>query len=488
LYQSLWTFISTDIMKRQLIFGLKKPEAGSTDIVWPQPTGLTRHQLTLYNEALNAGPLYLLWGPPGTGKTSRMLKSWVWYYFLHTNARIALLAYTNKAVDEICQALHDLGKDVSDHYIRIGSRAGTGHSYKCRLLDILIDPMTKRSEIKSLLDQTRIFVATVASMQGKSEIFKLIDFEVAIVDEASQILEPTMVGLLTRFQKTILIGDHMQLPAVSTQPYHFSKVPLQLEWASRIGLTDMGMSYFERIFRLYSVKGWHHVIGVLSEQGRMHRDIQSFANNYVYNNQLTCLNEENQNSYLCELTQEYDNPLFKDRLLYIPTHSTFRENYLKTNLEEAELTIEIIKAWQEKISDHKLNWTIGVITPFRAQIAAILHKAHLSNLDLSNVTVDTVERYQGGARDIIIMSASVNNRSTLSRIVSLNREGIDRKLNVAVTRARQQFILLGNEEILMQEHAYRALIDMSVRKIITIPQRDHLLFDRQPHVKVLGHQ
>lgn len=463
LYQSLWSFISADIHKRQLIFGLKKPEASNEGMLWPQPPGLTQHQLTVYNEALSAGPLYLLWGPPGTGKTTRMLKSWVWYYFFHTNSRIVLLAYTNRAVDEICQTLHELGEEVMDHYIRIGSRAGSGENFRYRLLDTVIEPLATRREIKKLLDSTRIFVATVASLQGKNEIFKLIDFDVAIVDEASQILEPTMTGLLTRFQKTILIGDHMQLPAVTAQPKHMSTVAPQQAWANRIGLTDMGMSYFERIYRLYSAKGWSHVIGILSEQGRMHFDIQAFANNYVYGGHLTCLQPEYQGRYLCELTDEFDDPLFKDRLLFVPAHSDLRENYFKTNEDEASLAIEIISAWQEKLKAKKLSWTIGVITPFRAQIAAILHKAHLANLNMDNVTVDTVERYQGGARDIVIMSAAVNNRSSLSRIVSLNDEGIDRKLNVAVTRARQQFILLGCEEVLMQEHSYRALIDMSVR-------------------------
>jgi len=77
---------------------------------------------------------------------------------------------------------------------------------------------------------------------------------------------------------------------------------------------------------------------------------------------------------------------------------------------------------------------------------------------MKNVTVDTVERYQGGARDIIIMSCAVNNPQNLSRIMSLNAEGVDRKLNVAITRAKQQFILIGNESLLITEHAYSALI------------------------------
>ena len=80
---------------------------------------------------------------------------------------------------------------------------------------------------------------------------------------------------------------------------------------------------------------------------------------------------------------------------------------------------------------------------------------------MSKVTIDTVERYQGGARDIIIMSSTVNSLRALLKITSVNADGVDRKLNVAVTRARQQFILIGSEAILQTEHAYGALIDMS---------------------------
>ncbi|MEO5906842.1 MAG: DEAD/DEAH box helicase, partial [Saprospiraceae bacterium] len=445
------------------IFGLKKPESTSPVISTSTPTGLTQHQLQLYNEGLNAASLYLLWGPPGTGKTSRMLKSWVSHYFFETTSRISLIAYTNKAVDEICEALESLSAEVTNHYVRIGSRAGTGKKFRHRLLDVIIEPMEKRSEIRQFLHDTRIFVSTVASLQGKNEIFKLIDFDVAIVDEASQILEPTMVGLLTRFRKTILIGDHMQLPAVSAQGQQLSKIKGDPEWAKKIGLSDMGMSYFERIYRLYQSKGWHDVIGILSEQGRMHQDIQEYANRHVYDGQLTCLHHDNQTLSLSETTGEPDQSLFRERLLYVPTSTMLTEFYMKTNQDETDRIIEILCSWQELLGQKKLALTIGVITPFRAQIASILHQAHISGTNMDNVTVDTVERYQGGARDIIIMSTAVNNSSTLSRIVSLNAEGIDRKLNVAVTRARQQFILVGNEELLVKQPAYLALINMAVK-------------------------
>jgi DNA replication ATP-dependent helicase Dna2 len=72
--------------------------------------------------------------------------------------------------------------------------------------------------------------------------------------------------------------------------------------------------------------------------------------------------------------------------------------------------------------------------------------------------VDTVERYQGGARDIIIISLCTNTLHQLNILSSLSDEGIDRKLNVALTRAREQLIILGNPELLAHSAIYRELI------------------------------
>ncbi len=461
LYQSLWTLMSADIMTRQYILGLIPPPRITTKTERPVPAGLSKAQEAIYHEAIAAEFLYLLWGPPGTGKTSMMLKSWVWYYFKQTTSRIALVAYTNKAVDEICEALHNSGPEMKDHYIRIGSKAATGESFRHRLLDQVIDPMSKRAEIKELLEHTRIFVATISSLQGKSELFNLISFDVVIMDEASQLLEPAVVGLLTRFNKTILIGDHMQLPAVSIQPEEMSMIEPGQPWSERIGLSTMQMSYFERIYRLYQSKGWHHAIGNLYEQGRMHCDIMHFANQQVYHGLLQAVDVHAQGMSLERFIPGETSLLFRERLIYIPSVSNLTEIYSKTNQFEARAIIELLSLWLEKIQKENLNWTIGVITPFRAQIAAIMHLGHQMKVDLSKVTIDTVERYQGGARDIIMMSCAVNSRQALSRITSVNADGVDRKLNVAVTRARQQFILIGVENILRTERAYRSLIEMS---------------------------
>jgi DNA replication ATP-dependent helicase Dna2 len=103
--------------------------------------------------------------------------------------------------------------------------------------------------------------------------------------------------------------------------------------------------------------------------------------------------------------------------------------------------------------------SIGVITPYRAQIAQIQQVLQEKKLPISLITVDTVERYQGGARDIIILSLCTNHASQVKSLVSLSDDGIDRKLNVALTRAKQQIIVLGNSTLLQEVGSYKELME-----------------------------
>ena len=81
------------------------------------------------------------------------------------------------------------------------------------------------------------------------------------------------------------------------------------------------------------------------------------------------------------------------------------------------------------------------------------------NIPEDEITIDTVERYQGGARDIIIISLCTNSMSQLQGMISLSEEGVDRKLNVALTRARNHLVILGNPDLLKQDEVYGKLLD-----------------------------
>jgi DNA replication ATP-dependent helicase Dna2 len=136
-------------------------------------------------------------------------------------------------------------------------------------------------------------------------------------------------------------------------------------------------------------------------------------------------------------------------------------------VHEGDIVVRLLDSF-EKIYEYNnqaiSTESIGVITPYRAQIARVLKNIELSQIESKDkITVDTVERYQGGARDIIILSTTVNFLFQMNSLISESEEGIDRKLNVAFTRAREQFILIGNEEILRRNAVYADLIDRSYR-------------------------
>ena len=107
---------------------------------------------------------------------------------------------------------------------------------------------------------------------------------------------------------------------------------------------------------------------------------------------------------------------------------------------------------------------MGVIIPYRNQIAMIRRElAKLGIAELDNITIDTVERYQGSQRDVIIYSFTIAHRYQLDFLTANcfeeNGKIIDRKLNVALTRARKQMIITGHIPTLCFNRTFKALIE-----------------------------
>ena len=139
----------------------------------------------------------------------------------------------------------------------------------------------------------------------------------------------------------------------------------------------------------------------------------------------------------------------------------------KTNQYEVIKIAKLIDLYVQLFKRNGVEWTsskLGIIAPYRAQIAAVKKQIETQYPELHDyITVDTVERYQGGARDIIIFSLCTNKAQQLKSLVSISEDGVDRKLNVALTRAREQLIIIGNEDILDTQPIYKDLISSAFK-------------------------
>jgi DNA replication ATP-dependent helicase Dna2 len=425
---------------------------------------LSDEQRRILKKAINSKEYFLLVGPPGTGKTKFMLAETVKHLLKNTKQNILLLAYTNRAVDEICEAIHDFAQN---DYLRLGTRYSCDSRFENRMFSVVTEKVDTRKGLRDIIEKHRIFVSTVASIVNRPLILKLKKFDTAIIDEASQILEPLLVGMLPAFRRFILIGDHKQLPAVVMQDK--SKSAVNDSELLKIGLNNRRNSLFERLFNRAQQLGWSWAWDMMSHQGRMHADICEFPSKYFYNSKLHLLPMDHGGAWQRE-TLSYRLPKNADelsialstkRVVFIPSGADYDGNP-KTNLLEADIVGRIIDSFKNIYDENALDFnrnTIGVITPFRAQIAQIKHKLESFGKSYELCSIDTVERYQGGARDIIIISLCLNMTHQLDAVVSLSDdETVDRKLNVALTRARKHLVIVGNENVMKQDARYNLLL------------------------------
>lgn len=499
--RSLYTFITSNEERRQLLLGQRVPRVDKS-------LTLSRSYHPDYDEiilkAKQAQDYFLLIGPPGTGKTSQALQFLVREQLAgniysqpssaysaedskhnkpsetintqhstpNTQTAILLLAYTNRAVDEICNMLTENELD----YIRIGNEFSCDPKYSDHLLKEVLDDNATLNSIKSTLADARIVVATTSTMNSNAALFNIKHFDLAIIDEASQILEPNIIGLLTSqhrggraIRKFILIGDHKQLPAVVQQSD--TEVLVEDETVKAIHLNSCANSLFERLILTERAAGRTDFIGTLHKQGRMHPDIADFANRKFYaREQLECVplahQLEQTLAYNETSEDETDDVLKAHRMIFIPSKPCRQLNISeKVNTEEARIITDLLRRLYRQLGKNfDPQKSVGVIVPYRNQIAMIRKEIEKLGIpELEKISIDTVERYQGSQRDIILYSFTIQSRYQLDFLTANtfyeDGQPIDRKLNVAITRARKQLILTGNEQTLRHNQLFAELID-----------------------------
>ena len=452
--RSLHAFCAASPERRALLMGEREPRCDTS-------LRLSRSYHPFYDDILlkakQAQDYFLLQGPPGTGKTSHALK-----YIIKEclgGEAILLLSYTNRAVDEICGMLEEAGID----YMRLGSETSCDPRYSAHLMDHCFDNRPRLDEIRERIIQTSVIVSTTSTMQSRPFLFQLKHFSLCIVDEASQILEPNVIGLLAspQIDKFILVGDHKQLPAVVQQP---DDVP---------ALSSCRQSLFERLLRVEREAGRTAFTAILQRQGRMHPDIAAFPNEMFYaEEQLLPVplphQEEPQLDYQQPSADALDDLLKQQRVIFLASDtisSGLTSPSDKVNPSEAKMVAGLLCRLYRQYGADRFDsaHSVGVIVPYRNQIAMIRREIEVLGIPaLMDISIDTVERYQGSQRDVIIYSFTIQHPYQLDFLTAncFESEGkvIDRKLNVAMTRARKQLLMTGNVAVLSQNPLFAELI------------------------------
>lgn len=447
---SVFNFVSNeDFRHRRPIFlgiqapGFKEDKASTEDYIEG-----------IINRIEAAEDYFIVQGPPGTGKTSGLLCKYLKKQ-QDTGKTILVLSFTNRAIDEICLNLDR--QQVP--YIRTGASA--------TIAEMLLSNRIagkKFRQIEQVLTDNKIWISTVQSCNAwYPDFLKMHKVDELIIDEASQIIEASILGLISHVPKVVLIGDQNQLPPIVVQPdrvYSFSDPRLQ-----GLQYTSYNQSLLERLFALSKHNSWDSARFMLFKHYRMHSEIAGLISHY-YDDKLQAICDP-QFALLVQDSAPEQPALLSKRIVWIDTAASVHAHY---DLAQVELLPKIIKQLIDSSELEDLERDIGIISPFRAMNMAILKSLPS---EWQAITVDTVERYQGSERKIMIICLPLQNRGDIRSIESLNYDGrIDRKLNVALSRAKQRVLIIGNRQICSHSPHYRNLIDKITQTGIIIPEKE----------------
>lgn len=445
---SIMSLAASDKEKRQKVIGLQNPTFSEVEQKGTDETG------QLIDKIMAANDYCVVQGPPGTGKTSGLVTRLIKELSESTEQTIMVLSFTNRAVDEIC---NNLDKHEIDYI-----RTGRSQSVKEKLLENMIQGK-RFAEIEQIVKSNRIWVATVYNCNAWIQDFTRIVPKIGtvIIDEASQIIEANILGIISLASRFILVGDQNQLPPIVSQEnalYDFQSPRLQ-----ELYYSSFNRSMMERLFLLCQDRKLTQAFFMLNKQYRMHSDISSLVQHY-YDNQLVC-GTQHQDDEL-EVEDGWEEYL-KYRVVWIdcpPTHDAYYDNH------QVEIIHRLLQRLKEVGRIQDLETDVGIVAPFKAMIKALKHKL-VAPFDA--VTIDTVERFQGSERKIILMTLPLRDKYDIRSLESISDDGnVDRKLNVAISRAKQQLYIIGNINICRNSPHYAFLVDTIRSSHKVIPSED----------------
>lgn len=473
---------------RDVLLGARQARFDATradDLVYPSP--LNDSQLEAVRHVVSARDVAIIHGPPGTGKTTTLVQAI--RETIRRERRVLVCAPSNTAVDLLTEKLaahgvnvirmgnpsrvsdlllaHTLDARVMAHgsYGRMRALRQTADQYRqtaqqhvrhygheerqerqrlrdeARQLFLQADDL-ERFITQDVLDSVQVITCTLvgASQRGIRDLV----FDTVFIDEAAQAIEPGCWIPIARGQRVVLAGDHHQLPPT-----------VKSEQAAREGLRE---TLFEKCIRRQPATA-----RMLTLQYRMHEQIMAFSSQRFYGGRLQA-HPRVRHAGLAAHDPVFapDLPVeFLDTAGFGFVERTVPESRSTANPEEAALLLrrlnQLLAAYDPAgHAEHPL--TLGVIAPYRAQINclqdAIEQEPLLGGLMRQRqLSVGTVDAFQGQERDIIAISLTRSNR--LGEIGFLSDI---RRMNVGMTRARRKLLLVGDSSTLGAHPFFRELL------------------------------
>ena len=445
------------------LIGIREPIFAVSDVIIPN---LNQSQNLAVNKILAAHDLAIVHGPPGTGKTTTLVQA---IKLTAKTEQVLVVAPSNTAVDLLSEKLAleglnvlrignptrvsdklmslTLDSQMANHpYMKESKKLkkqaseykNMGHKYKRNF------GKAEREQRKALFDEAHKIMREVAKTEefiiddlvSKAQIITATlagsnhwtirkqKFKTVFIDEAGQALEPACWIPILKSQRVILAGDHHQLPPT-----------IKSDNAARGGLN---VTLLEKCVALHP-----NAVVLLDEQYRMHQNIMQFSSQEFYGGKLLA-----HSSVASGLLFNDDIPF-----LFIDTagcgFSEKSEGTSMANPEEAAFVFNYITNFLPGIEP----FSVAVISPYREQIRLL---KELFSAMTNNISVNTIDSFQGQERDMVIISMTRSNPD-----VEIGFLADIRRMNVAMTRAKKKLVIVGDSSTLARLPFYTDLISYS---------------------------
>lgn len=436
--------------------------------------GLNPVQQQAAEKIAAANELAIVHGPPGTGKTTTLVQA-IKAMSKKDNRQILVVAPSNTAVDLLSEKLAEEGLNV----LRIGNPARVSARMLSLTLDSKMADHESMKQIKALkkqaaeyknmahkykrnfgraeqeqrkalfneahkimkeVGQTEKYIikqvvahaqVITATLVGASHYtISDLKFDTVVIDEAGEALEPACWIPILKAEKVVLAGDHCQLPPT-----------IKSAAAAKDGLSQ---TLLEKCAGL-----WPEAVIQLEEQYRMHEDIMTYPSSVFYGSSLKAH------------ASVAGRQMFPGdaALSFVDTAGCAFDEKLEgtstTNPEEAVFLLKHLSQYVTELGNHYTaeNFpSIGVIAPYQQQILLIrelLFSADELMPYMKCITINTVDSFQGQERDVIYLGLT---RSNAERNIGFLSD--IRRMNVAMTRAKQKLVVIGDSATLSRLSFY----------------------------------